>query len=68
MSCEDPVPVLGMDAGSSAVGTMQSTSSSLFNTPGSRHEGTSGSTNISGRRLPPYLIAHFKQFVEPKRC
>jgi len=42
MTYEDPVSVLGMGAGSSAVGTMLSTSSSLLNAPGSRYVGTTG--------------------------
>jgi len=42
MTYEDPVSVLGMGAGSSAVGTMLSTSSSLLNAPGSRYLGTTG--------------------------
>jgi len=43
---KDPVPMLGVGAGSSVVDTMQSTSSSLFNTLSSQHVSTPGSMNI----------------------
>jgi len=60
MTYEDPVSVLGMGAVSSAVGTMQSTSSNLLNAPDSRYVGTLGSTSIFRASNTPYLIAQLQ--------